>query len=185
MDIKKRVDKYAKIVCTYSNFIEVLFSVPNMNRCKMVLESERDKPTTIEEYMMEITCLAKSVLYTEGIRLLHKAHIPVPEKSSYLQIRFFDEEMDRITDKNLADMSFAEADYNVDDKNGLSYIIQSKIDIKNNISIRTNLIRYNMIDHITAALEPEEKKNMKIECYDAINDCWNIIMANKESHAKA
>lgn len=185
MYIKKRVDKYAKIVCAYSNLIEVLFSVPNMNRSKMVLEGERDKPTTIEEYIMEITCLATFALYTEGIQLLNKAHIPVPEKSSYLQIRFFDEEMNRITDKNLTDMSFAEADYNVEDKNGLNYIVQSKVDIKNNISIRTKLVRYNVIDHITAALDPEEKKNMKIEYYDAINDCWNIIMANKESHAKA
>lgn len=179
MDIKKRVDKYAKIVCAYSNLIEVLFSVPNMNRSKMVLEGERDKPTTIEEYIMEITCLATFALYTEGIKLLNKAHIPVPEKSSYLQIRFFDEEMNRITDKNLADMSFAEADYNVEDKNGLNYIVQSKVDIKNNISIRTKLVRYNVIDYITAALEPEEKKNMKIEYYDAINDCWKAVMDNQ------
>lgn len=178
MDIKKRVDKYAKIVCAYSNRVEVLFSVPNMNRNKLVLENKREKPTTIEEYIMEITSLATLDLYTEGIRILHKAHIPVPEKSSYLQIRFFDEEMNRITDKNLTDMSFAEADYNVEDKNGLNYMVQSKIDIKNNISIRTNLIRYNVIDYITAALEPEEKKNMKIEYYDVKNDCWKASVDN-------
>lgn len=140
MDIKKRVDKYAKVLFTYSGKMEILFNVPNMNKYKLVLEGEIKEPVTILEQAMKITYLATSALYTKGIELLNDFQLPVPEESSYLQVRFFDETMKRITEENIADIAFAEADYYVGRIDGSNYIIRSKYDIKNNDS-STVLIR--------------------------------------------
>lgn len=141
MDIKKRVDKYAKVSFTEFGEMEIWFNVPNMNKYKLVLESELKEPVTIIEQAMRITYLATSALYTEGIKMLNDFQVPVPEESSFLNVCFFDEKMNEITEENFVDIAFAEAYYFVGEIKGSKYVIRSKFDIKNNDS-STSLIKY-------------------------------------------
>lgn len=179
MDIKKRVDKYSKVLFTYSGNMEVLLSIPNMNKYTLTLNREDiKKPTTVKDLILNMTASAVLELYEKGINLIRESRMAIPDKSSYLQIRFYDENRNRIIESNVTEIVFAEATFLVLMENKVDYVIRTKIDAKNVFSTNTSLIRYNVLDCLNNAFKShDEKKDMiKTEYFCPENGCWKIAV---------
>lgn len=176
MDIKKRVDKYSKVLFSYSGNMEVLLSIPNMNKYTLTLNREDiKKPTTVKDLILNMTASAVLELYEKGMNLIRESRMIIPDKSSYLQIRFYDEDKNRITENNVTEIAFAEADFSVLMKDKMNYVIRTKIDAKDIFSANTSLIRYDVLSCINNAFKSSDEKNMiKTECFCPENGCWKI-----------
>lgn len=179
MDIKKRVDKYSKVLFTYSGNMEVLLSIPNMNKYTLTLNREDIKePATVKDLILNMTASAVLELYEKGINLIRESKMAIPDKSSYLQIRFYDENKNRITESNVTEIAFAEATFLVLRKDKMNYVIRTKLDAKDVFTTNTSLIRYDVLSCINNACKScDEKKEMiKTEYFCPENGCWKIAV---------